>query len=57
LSLRGGSKLRLEKLHNEEPHDIIFTKYYLGDYVKEYQMGGVCGTFEGEGICIESFGG
>jgi len=53
----GGSKLRLEKLRNKEPHDVIFTKYFLGNYVNEYQMGGVCGTFEEEGTCIESFSG
>jgi len=37
-----------KKLHNEELRDVFLIKYYLGDQMKEKEMGGACGTCVGE---------
>ena len=36
------------KLHNEELPDVFLIKYYLGDQLKEHEMGRACGTCVGE---------
>jgi hypothetical protein len=36
---------------------ITFTKYYSCDQVKNNEMGGACGTYEAEKMCIQGIGG
>ena len=33
---------------------MLFNKYYAGDQIKKYEMGGACGTYGGEENCIYS---
>jgi hypothetical protein len=44
----------VRKLQDEELYD---TKYYLSDKIKNDETEGACGTYGGEEICIQSFGG
>ena len=43
------------KLHHEELNDLYHTKYYSGDQIEKYKMGGACSTY-GERH-IDGFGG
>jgi hypothetical protein len=45
------------RLRNEELHNLVrFIKYYLGDQVKEDEMGVTCSTHEVEEKCVQNFG-
>ena len=35
----------------------LLTKYCSGNKIEKNEMGGACGTYGGEGRCIEGFGG
>jgi hypothetical protein len=36
---------------------VLSTEYYYGDENKEYEMGGACGTHEGNEKCVQGCGG
>jgi hypothetical protein len=36
---------------------VLLTKYCLGGDVEKNELGGMCGTYGGDDICIEGFGG
>ena len=36
---------------------ILLTKYYLGDQIKENEMGRICGIYRRPEKCIQGFGG
>jgi hypothetical protein len=33
------------RLHHEELHNLLLTKYYSHDQIKKKEMGGACGTY------------
>jgi hypothetical protein len=47
---------RWRKLHNEELHNKLLTKYYQGDQIKEDEVGGACSAHEGDENCFQNFG-
>jgi hypothetical protein len=40
-----------------ETWSALLANYYSGDKIKNYEMGGTCGTYELEQGCPKSFGG
>jgi hypothetical protein len=36
---------------------VLLTTYYSGDQTKNNEIGGTCGTYEGEDRCLQRFGG
>ena len=35
---------------------LLFTKYYMGDQIKNNEMGGACSTYGKQERCIQGFG-
>ena len=36
---------------------VLLTKYYSGHHIKNNEMGGTCGMYERQELCIQDFGG
>jgi hypothetical protein len=36
---------------------VLLTTYFSGDKIKDIEISGVCGTYEGEDRCLQRFGG
>ena len=49
----------MRRLHNEELYNVyvLFTKYYLGDQIKNIEMRGECSTYGKQERCTQGFGG
>jgi len=46
-----------EKYVTRSLRSVLFTKYYLGDLIKQNEVVEACSTFGGEERCIRGFGG
>ena len=46
----------LEKITYGGPSWFVLNKYYLGDQMREEEMGWTCGTYGGEGKYMQDFG-
>jgi hypothetical protein len=44
-------------MHYEDFHDLYSSANMLCDTIMAYELHRVCGTHEGEEICIQAFGG
>jgi hypothetical protein len=57
LGSKGKEVLRdWKRLDNEEIRDLCSTKRYLGEEMKEGEMGGACCTYVGAEKCIDDLG-
>jgi hypothetical protein len=43
------------RLHNEQLHEMLLTKYYSSDQIKKNEMGKACGTHGRQGRCTQGF--